>query len=980
MFFFLINPGFAEDTDADGLDDSWEIHYFTNLTQTATKDPDNDTLINLVEFNLNSSPISIDTDSDNYTDDFEYAYGTNLTDPNDFPRKGLLNISLIYPAFNVSPVSVFNLTIYTINKSSCKYSASRSAKYEEIDNPSQIFSTKDSHTHTIEGFSLNTKDNFKTTIYVYCKSGDYVNNDFPEPITLSIDRTPPKILSFTAEPNPVIEKLEVELIAKTDDEAYCKFKPFNITIEEIAGMFNDPSEFVFNKTNKLKLDKNTNPKIEDLKSYTFFAACMNRAGWYDLSLAGFQVNLSTPNKIINVSPTGYINGEKTEIRVITNKDSECRFGDNYLNIFPQQNSKLHFIQKQNLSSGKYDIPVMCIFNDAGIIETIVSFIVDNQNPSLPVITSESEICSNTSISADFYSQDDNGILYYNVRLFDSSSNLVYKTKSNASSLNASLNLTRQETYYWEVYAVDKAKNKGQIKKSLGTKVLMENDEKCKINNPPYLDIAAEFSEKGLSLALSCKDKEGYCKKKHYALSSNPECNGASFSPITYSTKLNILNNSFVCFNLTDNNNKENYGVTEIRFRDCGFSQNKDNSTCCLGKQAYICNENCTLVKEVSCNPDALDTDNDGIPDSKEKECGLDPYLNDALDDFDNDTLSNKIECLTYNTSVNNKDTDNDSYDDNIEIDNNTDPLDSNDFPKQANKDSDNDGIPDSKEKECGLDPNDPSDARKDNDRDGISNRNECVRYSTNLNKRDSDNDGYPDLVEIEKNTDPLNSSEHPRSHIFNIVLFVFGIISLISGLVIISKTSPKNNLRSLNNKNIGINKNKVLNKKSPVLSNSLNKPGVKSQSPKNPLAFNKSPKKFSFSLFSRPKNQTSAKPPIQNNKKPLISFKMPKKSSKKTSISSIPKNNYSADISRKKPVFFQETDLDREIRKKRKLLKLKEKTSVFDEFSEFPMPEQKKSDDALTKEEISVFERLDDLSKKDAFEDIELMKKKEAKK
>ena len=77
IFLSLLSFVYAEDTDADGLDDTWEINYFTNLTQIASGDPDTDSLNNLQEYNYNSSPISNDTDLDGYTDGLEIYYNTN---------------------------------------------------------------------------------------------------------------------------------------------------------------------------------------------------------------------------------------------------------------------------------------------------------------------------------------------------------------------------------------------------------------------------------------------------------------------------------------------------------------------------------------------------------------------------------------------------------------------------------------------------------------------------------------------------------------------------------------------------------------------------------------------------------------------------------------------------------------------------------------------------------------------------------------
>ncbi len=70
------------DTDADGLNDAWEISYFGNLAQSAAADPDADGATNLQEYNAGSVPNSNssypDTDFDGLNDAWEIRYFGNL--------------------------------------------------------------------------------------------------------------------------------------------------------------------------------------------------------------------------------------------------------------------------------------------------------------------------------------------------------------------------------------------------------------------------------------------------------------------------------------------------------------------------------------------------------------------------------------------------------------------------------------------------------------------------------------------------------------------------------------------------------------------------------------------------------------------------------------------------------------------------------------------------------------------------------------
>ena len=100
-----------------------------------------------------------------------------------------------------------------------------------------------------------------------------------------------------------------------------------------------------------------------------------------------------------------------------------------------------------------------------------------------------------------------------------------------------------------------------------------------------------------------------------------------------------------------------------------------------------------------------DTDNDGIPDDKERDLGLNPNNPDS----DGDGISDLDEVGDINNPT---DTDGDGI---------IDALDT---------DSDNDGISDKDEVKYGLNPKDNSDANKDSDGDGVSNIDE-IKAGTN---------------------------------------------------------------------------------------------------------------------------------------------------------------------------------------------------------------------------------------------------------
>jgi hypothetical protein len=306
-----------------------------------------------------------------------------------------------------------------------------------------------------------------------------------------------------------------------------------------------------------------------------------------------------------------------------------------------------------------------------------------------------------------------------------------------------------------------------------------------------------------------------------------------------------------------------------------------------------------------------------MPDSWESQYDLDPEDNsDAALDSDNDGLTN-LEEYKKGTNPLSEDSDGDNYSDKIEVDNGSNPNSKLDYPK--NIDSDGDGIKDGKEKECGLDPF-KDDATEDNDEDGLTNYEECVKYRSyrlNVNKADTDGDKYSDKVEIDKGTDPSDSTSIPKSHFLNIVLFIFGIGFVIGGIVLFSKDT------------------------------------------------------------------TTKIKPVKATSKPMVDFTQAKKEMQKP-VQQKPKQQ----AARPQPLHYSE--LDNRLRKKREMLKLKKMRSIFDEFAEdkpiiesplLTHPVYKKLEDLpkKTRSKEKLFERLDELSDEDAFEELEIISRKDKK-
>jgi hypothetical protein len=94
----ITNITTGDDSDADNLNDDWEVNYFGNITaQAGNGDPDNDGLENAGEFAAGTNPTDSDTDNDGIDDGTEVNQGTDPTQPD---NKAANFLSILYLLIN----------------------------------------------------------------------------------------------------------------------------------------------------------------------------------------------------------------------------------------------------------------------------------------------------------------------------------------------------------------------------------------------------------------------------------------------------------------------------------------------------------------------------------------------------------------------------------------------------------------------------------------------------------------------------------------------------------------------------------------------------------------------------------------------------------------------------------------------------------------------------------------------------------------
>jgi len=156
----------------------------------------------------------------------------------------------------------------------------------------------------------------------------------------------------------------------------------------------------------------------------------------------------------------------------------------------------------------------------------------------------------------------------------------------------------------------------------------------------------------------------------------------------------------------------------------------------------------------------LDSDGDGMGDSRERSLGRNPFAAEtaapAADDADGDGLAQSAE-EALGTDAADEDTDGDGWGDGLETYAGTDPLDAESTPPDA----DGDGLPDAFEDAYfgGADAA-PGD---DPDEDGCPNLCEA-RHGIHPLAADTDGDGAEDGAEVEDGTDPANAASVLRGN------------------------------------------------------------------------------------------------------------------------------------------------------------------------------------------------------------------------
>ena len=243
------------------------------------------------------------------------------------------------------------------------------------------------------------------------------------------------------------------------------------------------------------------------------------------------------------------------------------------------------------------------------------------------------------------------------------------------------------------------------------------------------------------------DNDGLMNIDEYRYSTDPGNPDTDFDNMSdgweVKNGLNPLNPDDAC------DDYDNDNLTNFQEYQHGTNPNKNDSDS-DGLNDY---DEIFIHSTDPCNPDS---DFDGMPDGWEVKNGLNPLMDDACNDDDNDGLTNLDEYM-HDTDPNNPDTDGDGMLDGWEVKHGLNPL-----MDDASNDDDNDNLTNIEEYMNNTFPDNP-----DSDKDGLNDGNEVLVYGSSPLNPDSDNDnlwdGYNITVENVFHIGELSIGTNPNN-------------------------------------------------------------------------------------------------------------------------------------------------------------------------------------------------------------------------
>jgi len=675
--------------------------------------------------------------------------------------------------------NIFDVQIETELASYCQYTYTKTSGglfYLKNFNAT----SDDGKNHTI--YNLDLTQLTQNKMYVVCNDSE--NKQYYEDFNFYLITDSPKITYAHADSvfeMPEDENLRTTIIVNTDIPAVCRY-------DEIATEYNDMN-VLFDNENELyaasyrQEHQTVVAHLEDSRDYTYHLKCVGLSGLYsNLQDVSFTVNTGKEPDFIIDSPTECVKGS-FKFNVITSKKANwCLAGNqsppSQIVLIRNSTNNYNLVSKESITNrNTTTYYVDCEFGTAPYrkyVEHSITTTTDTVKPKMLYVNDTSASKSYPEFSpytdklrVEVDAEDEGcGLDYFILQVFNKTGNknvsvspeLKYGADKNGLHFYIeNLDLKNATTYFIRGWAVDKAGWKSDYKDSNGvtinTNLSIENcdnglkdsgetdidcggrclPQKCDLNNSCALDIDCDSgfcNSSKICATPYCNDsvKNGNETDKDCGGNCEKKCEiGKNCKIDTDCTSGKCSATSGKCEQKDHCKNKQQ-DLTETDI-DCG-------GDCLPCEEDKGCEEDRDCIEGLSCMDGTckafLDSDKDGVPDSKDK-------------------------CANTKAGV--------------KVDEDGCPI-----------DSDNDGMPDKWEIEHGLNPNDPSDANLDPDKDGLTNKEE-YEYRTDPNNADTDGDGFNDKWEIDNGYDPTDPNDHPKKSNW-LLIFLLVLVIIVGGIML----------------------------------------------------------------------------------------------------------------------------------------------------------------------------------------------------
>jgi len=263
-------------------------------------------------------------------------------------------VTLLQPRFGFTNELSFPFAVATDSVAECRYWTSQTLPPPGAFSALQPFDTTNSYAHVKNVFNEITQLNSPYKVYVRC--ADSLTGTGEATFYLTVDKSPPKIVTAFAVPNPIVQMpLRTTLRVQTDDLTFCKYSASTSNYDAMEGEFP-----LFNILGRITHAVNVTVPSE--ADYTYNVACKNLAGLGPASKdIKFSVDLSQTLTIKSITPQ-YHGNLTVPLGVETNKDTFCYYEQNGV-LLPlgqtNSSSTTHFTSIGVDGPGWHTITVHC---------------------------------------------------------------------------------------------------------------------------------------------------------------------------------------------------------------------------------------------------------------------------------------------------------------------------------------------------------------------------------------------------------------------------------------------------------------------------------------------------------------------------------------------------------------------------------------------------------------------------------------------